>query len=280
MGKTLLETKKRIASISSTYKVTSAMKLVSTVKLRALMNKMENYRYFASEVMDIFAFLSNSIKDNDSPYFNVSTKGKRLFILVSSTLGLCGSYNYNLFETLENEIGEEDDILIIGNKGKTRYKNLDNVLTLDEEPNDYELLANQLVDLVMEKYLDGTYREINFIYTKYKNSITFVPVVEKILPLINKENQNEFKECLIEPSKEEVLEQLIPLYISSIIKGRILESFTSEQASRRNAMENATDNAKEMIDELKLEFNKARQSQITSEIIDIVGAANAQKGEH
>ena len=280
MGKTLLETKKRIASISSTYKVTSAMKLVSTVKLRSLMAKMENYRYFASEIKDVFSYLSNNIGENKSPFFNPTLKGKKLYILISSTLGLCGSYNYNLFEKIDSEYDKEDDILILGNKGKNHYKDYDNVLLLEKEENDYELLAEEIVPLVIDKYLDGTYREICIVYTKYKNSITFIPEIEKILPLVSKDNDDYFANCLIEPDKETVLNELIPLYISSIIKGRILESFTSEQASRRNAMENASDNAKDIISELQLEFNKARQSQITSEIIDIVGASSAQKGEN
>lgn len=281
MGLTLLQTKKRISSISSTYKVTSAMKLVSTVKLRKLMNSMENYRYFVNEISTIFSSLFNSIAEIDSPFFNENKGNGTLYILFSSTLGLCGSYNYNIFEILDNQIKDNDYLIIIGNKGKIHYKNFENVINMDLDENNIDSLERALSDYIIHSYEDNKYKEIKIVYTDYKNSITFVPKIDSLLPIknIDKANDESYASVLIEPSKEEVLNLLVPLYISSLVKERILEAYTSEQASRRNAMENASENAKEIIDELKLEFNKARQSQITNEIIDIVGAATAQKGE-
>ena len=279
MGQTLLQTKKRISSISSTYKVTSAMKLVSTVKLRKLMSTMENYRYFVNEISSIFTSLFDENTSINSPFFTPNKSSKRLFVLFSSSLGLCGSYNYNLFEISDNEIKDEDCLIIIGNKGKTHFKDFKNIIELDVDENDITNVNNVLSEFVIDNYKNEKFKEINIVYTKYKNSITFIPTIHRLLPLEMNTETKLTTDVLIEPSKEEVLELLIPLYVSTLVKSNILNAYISEQASRRNAMENASTNAKDIIDQLKLEFNKARQSQITNEIIDIVGASNSQKGD-
>lgn len=281
MGQTLLQTKKRIASISSTYKVTSAMKLVASVKLRKLMSKMENYRFYVNEISTIFDSLLDEHETIKNVYFENNKSNDNLYVVFSSSLGLCGSYNYNIFEILDEEIKENDYLIIIGNKGKIHYKNFKNIINIDIDESSYEKMNDVLTEFILNKYAEGKFKNIYLVFTKYKNSITFVPQITKLLPIVKEKNKTILSknETLIEPSKDEVINLLVPLYVSSIIKGKILEAYTSEYASRRNAMENASDNAKEIIDELKLEFNKARQSQITNEIIDIVGASNAQKGE-
>ena len=281
MGQTLLQTKKRIASISSTYKITSAMKLVSTVKLRKLMSKMENYRYYVNEISSIFDALLTGNEQFKNIYFETNTSKSNLYIVFSSSLGLCGSYNYNIFEILDDKINENDYLIIIGNKGKIHYKNFKNIIDLNLNESSYDEMNELLTEYILDNFAKGRFKEIYLVYTRYKNSITFIPTINQLLPISRNQTQKVGynADVLIEPSKDEVLNLLIPLYVSSLIKGKILEAYTSEYASRRNAMENASDNAKEIIDELQLEFNKARQSQITNEIIDIVGASNAQKGE-
>ena len=261
MSQEVTKIKKRISSISGALKVTSAMKLVSTVKLKKWKNKMLANREYANKLFDTANTILSFAKKNKTP-FNTPNENtdKNLYIIVSSTLGLCGSYNNNIFKLADATIKKQDDAIILGNKGMIHYENGD--FTKVEGFEEYSSienssLINQLISLITSEYLKGTYHEIHLIYSEYKNSMIFIPRDSLILPLQQVETSNEGFGPILEPDEKTLIETLIPIYIKTIVFSKLLESEVCEQAARCNAMENATNNAKDLLDELKIEFNKA-----------------------
>ena len=212
--------------------------------------------------------------------FNVVNEetDKNLYIVVSSTLGLCGSYNSNIFRLADVTLKAKDNAIILGNKGLIHFE--DSAFTKVsgfEEYNSIEnsAMVNSITSFIISEYLNGKYHEIHLIYSEYKNSMVFVPRDLMILPLNKVETNENSYGPILEPDENSLVEQLVPIYIKTIVHSKLLESEVCEQAARCNAMDNATNNAKELLDELRIEFNKARQSAITQEITEIVSAANA-----
>lgn len=283
MSQTLLATKKRIQSIESTKKITKAMNLVSTVKLKSQMKRLSESNNYAEQIEKVVQKVFNTLDDFESPYCVKNDVNKRLFIIVTSSLGLCGSYNFNVFKLIDSTLTQDDEAIIIGNKGIAHYslsKFQKNKEFIGIDPSDINHLATFFKQYLMNIYPQGLYKSINFIYTKYKNSITFEPKIKQILPVLFKNGKKDKYEAepLIEPNRSKVVESLIPVYLESIILSILLDSNVSEQASRRNAMDNATNNAQDLVEQLKLEYNKARQNSITSEIIEVVSASNNLQG--
>lgn len=279
MSQQITKIKSRIKTVSSALKVTSAMKLVSTVKLNRYKNKMLANREYSSQISDITTEVLKWAKIK-SPYFvRPNNIDKKLYVIVSSTLGLCGAYNSNIFKLADASVSENDELIVLGKKGLTHYDNGVNKLILDFSKYSSikdEQIVKDLTDYLIEQFIKGNYKEIHLIYSSYRNSMVFVPNDQLVLPLENNEDDNylEFPPIL-EPNKEKLLENLIPLYLKTLVHSRLLESEVCEQAARCNAMESATDNANEILDALNIEFNKARQAAITQEITEIVGAAEA-----
>ena len=279
MSQAVTKIKSRIKSVSGAYKVTSAMKLVSTVKLKQWRNKMIAYKEFTDQVDDIVDLLFSYCKDSHSPFMKINEKAtKKLYLVVSSTLGLCGSYNNNIFRVSDAAITPEDDAIILGGKGIAHYKN--GKFTSLEGFEEYassedKELVNKITDYILNEYKKETYSEIHIIYSEYKNSLVFIAKDYKLLPFTYEAKENNGYPPIMEPSKEALIEAVIPSYLRSVIYAKLLESSVCEQGARSNAMENATNNAKDILDGLKIEFNKARQTAITQEIIEIVAAAKA-----
>ena len=279
MAQELANTKKRIQSVNSTLKITKAMELVANAKLKRWKNKMENITQYLLEMSDIISTCAGSYDpfnmsiDELKKYKNTSSK---LYIVVTSSLGLCGGYNYNVFKFLNNKIKPEDKVIILGTKGLIKYSHTD--LNLDE---DYVSLLDKfdsyasrnLIDKIINEYKTGKYKEVRLITTEYKNSLTFIPNDIKILPFENKNNTTN-DNIIFDPNKEEVLSLLIPKYLDVLMYGKLTEAIVCEHASRRNAMDTATDNGEELSQKLMLEYNKARQQAITQEITEISSAAN------
>lgn len=279
MAQELANTKKRIQSVNSTLKITKAMELVANAKLKRWKNKMENITQYLLEMSDIISTCAGSYDpfnmsiDELKKYKNTSSK---LYIVVTSSLGLCGGYNYNVFKFLNNKIKPEDKVIILGTKGLIKYSHTD--LNLDE---DYVSLLDKfdsyasrnLIDKIINEYKTGKYNEVRLIATEYKNSLTFIPNDIKILPFENKNNIIN-DNIIFDPNKEEVLSLLIPKYLDVLMYGKLTEAIVCEYASRRNAMDTATDNGEELSQKLMLEYNKARQQAITQEITEISSAAN------
>ncbi len=278
MAQSLHKTKRRIASVNSTKKITKAMELVATVKLKRFKNVMLENEAYAKELVDIIHHLFAHIDVEDNPYL-VETKSETdLYIVVSSNLGLCASYNNNIFNFVnENVKKDKTEVIPIGFKGqnylrKEGYKLLNEFVSINERLEFEEI--KKLGELITKEFVNGKYRSIRLIYTHYVNSLKFVPEEISIFPIQNVEGESKAGyEPILDPNAKTLIDELVPIYVSSTLYHKIIESQVSEQASRRTAMENANDNADEIIDKLTLEYNKARQTAITQEITEIVSGS-------
>ena len=280
MSQEVTRIKKRISSVSGALKVTSAMKLVSTVKLKKWKNKMLSNREYSDYLKETTDLVLSFAKKAKTP-FNVPNDrtDKNLYVVISSTLGLCGSYNNNIFKLADVALQAKDDAIILGNKGLMHFE--DGKFTKIEGFEDFSSIEdtayiNSLTHYLVSEYLKGSYHEIHLIYSEYKNSLAFIPRDLKVLPLEKVETDTDkYIGPILEPDEQSLVEQLVPIYIKTIVFSKLLESEVCEQAARCNAMENATNNAQDLLDDLRIEFNKARQGAITQEITEIVSAANA-----
>ncbi|WP_373220373.1 ATP synthase F1 subunit gamma [Thomasclavelia ramosa] len=279
------EIKRRIKSVESTKKITKAMELVATSKLRKTRNQLEQSKpYYTNVAQTVAEILANCKGNNDSIYL-VENKDieKEVFIVITSSLGLCGGYNANIFKEIKGAIKPGDYVYSIGSKatsyllknhqGVTDHKFDDLNTTFDFK--DVTKLVAELTKMYREKEIS----KIKIVYTEFVNNLTFRPRIVTLLPV----DPSDFdhieiskKSTLFEPSPEEVLDSLIPMYLQAVIYGYIIESATSENAARRTSMENANDNADELTEQLLLKYNQARQTAITNEISEIVAGANAQ----
>ncbi|MGM9873667.1 MAG: ATP synthase F1 subunit gamma [Bacilli bacterium] len=278
MSLALTKIKSRIKSIDGAYKVTKAMKLVSTVKLQKWKGKMNESSIYTAKLKEISDDVLRCVDNIDSPLVKTNDDvNKDLFIVITSSLGLCGSYNVNIFHYLDSVKKDDDEIIVLGTKGLAHYepilKNLNSDFKEYTSIKDEKVIKN-LLRYSISGYENKKYRSVRIIYTHYKNSITFEVKDFRLLPLIKEEsNSNIGFDPIFEPSKKELVEKIIPLVIENQLFSKLLESEVSEQGSRCNAMDNATSNAEELLDELQIEFNKARQGAITQEIVEIVAAS-------
>ena len=270
--------KKRIKSVSSSYKITSAMKLVSTVKLKKWKNKMLANKEYASQIDEIAKTVFSNIEKSTNPFFQERNADKNLYIVLSSSLGLCGAYNNNIFRVADAKIKDSDDAIILGNKAISHYK--DGAFNHIETFKEYSGVSNEntinaIIEYIKSEYIKGTYQEVHIIYTSYKNSLVFHPVDYTLLPLKMEETETSAYPPIMEPNQEALINVLVPIYLKNSVYAKFLESEVCEQAARSNAMENATKNAEELLENLQIEFNKARQGAITQEITEIVGASQS-----
>lgn len=283
MAMSMQQTKARIKSVASTKKITKAMELVATAKLKTAKSINAKVAPYRDEVFEIVSYCVENVDKSTNKYLNENTNSdKKLFIIVTSTLGLCGGYNINMEKFAASQINKEkDEIVLIGTKATSYFNNngytinrIIDLPSLDIK----ETASKDLMNYIIHQYDLGKYQSVQFLTTRFINSMTFNPESIQLLPLKNLKNTQKLKkELLFEPSPEEVLNNLIPFYLVTALKTLILESMLCEQASRRTAMETATDNAEEIQENLLLEFNKSRQASITQEITEISGAANARK---
>ena len=278
MAQSLHKTKRRIASVNSTKKITKAMELVATVKLKRFKNVMLQNEAYASELVNIIHHLFEHINDEENPYLVTSKSETDLYIVVSSNLGLCASYNNNIYNFVINNVNKETSKIIpIGYKGenflrKEGYDLIDKYVSINEHLSYTEI--RKLGEKVTREFIKGNYRSIRLIYTHYVNSLKFVPEEMTIFPVQKVEAKSFIGyEPIYDPDAKTLIDELIPIYVSSTLYHKIIESQVSEQASRRTAMENANDNADEIIDKLTLEYNKARQAAITQEITEVVSGS-------
>lgn len=279
------EIKRRIKSVESTKKITKAMELVATSKLRKTRNQLEQSKPYYSEVAKTVAeLLANCKGNNDSAYLKENKDvTKEAYIVIASSLGLCGGYNANVFKEIKDVIKADDYVYSVGSKASSYLKKNHQGIT-DTKFEDLNTTFNfkdvtRLVTELTNMYCNQEISKIKIVYTEFINNLTFKPRIVTLLP-IDADSFEDIelskKETLFEPGPEEVLNSLIPMYLQAVIYGYIIESVTSENASRRTSMENATDNADELTEQLLLKYNQARQTAITNEISEIVAGANAQ----
>lgn len=273
-----LEIKNRIRSVDSTKKITKAMQLVAASKLKKCKSRMEENREYAKYLKETVNSILANLSSNSHPFLSYDETKQPLTIVFSSDMGLCGGYNANAFRLISANLDKKAPIIILGSRGnawlsRRGYNVIMSLHNVDEEG--YEDIVN-VANKALELYTNKEIGSIQVVYTKYINPVSFEPVCEKLLPVEKEEEEKKTtQETLFEPSGEEILDSLIPMYLKSLLYSYWLETKTSEQGSRQNAMETATDNAQELRDELELQYNQARQATITQEITEIVGGANA-----
>ena len=275
MAQALNKTKRRIASVKSTKKITEAMELVATVKLKKFKNKMEANQFYVREIESIISHLFNALGDDENPYIKEGKGEQNLVVVINSNLGLCASYNSNVFNFVNNNLNKENDILMtIGIKGELNYEKEGFELVKEYSNLNEKLEYEDVVKLgrfLHSEFMSGKYKTIKLLYTKYINSLRFEPTLINLFPLKDEENTTVVGyEPIYDPNLKTLIDELVPIWLTSSLYQKLIESTVSEQASRRTAMENANDNADELIDKLTIEFNKARQAAITQEILEVV----------
>ncbi|MBO3275952.1 F0F1 ATP synthase subunit gamma [Pseudomonas schmalbachii] len=280
------EIRSKIASIKSTQKITNAMNKVATSKMRKAQARMAAGRPYAERIRQVIGHLANANPEYRHP-FMVEREVKRVgYIVVSSDRGLAGGLNINLFKALvkdmsaKREQGVDIDLCVIGSKGASFFKNYGgNVVAaishLGEEPSINDLIGS--VKVMLDAYLDGRIDRLYVVSNKFVNTMTQKPTVEQLVPLVADDNADlkHHWDYLYEPDAKALLDGLLVRYVESQVYQAVVENNACEQAARMIAMKNATDNAGELISELQLIYNKARQAAITQEISEIVGGAAA-----
>ena len=274
----------QIKSVTSIQKVTKAMKMVAAAKLRKSQERMEQARPYSQRLESLIAHL---LDDIDRSVLDLLQKPSTInnygFVIVTADRGLAGSFNTNIIKKAEleiNLIGKENaKLFCIGKKGYEYFHKRDYNVVKDYKDFWTNLNYGNAISIgldLIQSFLNHDVDNFKVIYNYFKNTASQQVIVDCLLPLEFEKNNNELTtEIIYEPSKIEIVQSLVPKFLNTQIWKYLLESFASEQAARMLAMENATDNAKDMINDLKLEFNKARQTAITTEMLEIVGGAEA-----
>lgn len=279
----LQKTKRRIASVQTTKKITKAMEMIATTKLRTWREKMLETRAYTDALVEIIEDHLSGEEAFSHPLFNENTEAKKdLYVVITSHLGLCGSYNHNVYLKVSETVRKEDDLVLIGSKGAKHYqytgeKAIDRFAELAYKI-DYPVIT-RLGGFLLQKFKDGKYRKIHIIFTHFVNSMISEPQVVTLLPLPKSEANSAQKNAygpIIEPDLTQLISDLTPFYVNNLIYSKLIESQIAEQSLRRFAMEQASDNADELTDQLLLEYNKERQAAITQEIAEIVGSSGVK----
>ncbi len=277
--------KRRRESVQSTGQITKAMKLVSTVKLQKAKSRAENTKpYFEHMYKAVNAMIKKS-GNVVHPYLQSGSSEKKGIIVVTSNRGLAGGYNSNILKMVMNSgIRKEDAVIYaVGRKGKEALARRGYTIAEDYSEAMNEPFFHDAVEIgrrVLEDFTDGKIGEIYLVYTEFKNTVTHIPTWLKLLPVAASEDEEEdamdrLTMMEYEPNEEEALELIIPKYLNSLIYGGLMQSFASENGARMQAMDSATTNAEEMISDLELKYNRARQGAITQELTEIIAGANA-----
>ena len=280
----LKEIRNRIASVSSTMQITSAMKMVSAAKLKKAQDAITAMRPYANKLTEFLQSLSASLDSDSGNKFSTQREiNKVLVVSITSNRGLCGAFNSNIIKEsykLANETYSDKEVsfLAIGKKSNDALSKKYNVIGNHSAIYDDLTFENsaEIAQTLMDKFVDADFDKIILVYNKFKNAATQIIMNEQFLPIVPVENKTSINiDYIFEPSKIEIVETLIPKSLKTQLYKAIRDSFASEHGARMTAMHKATDNATELRDQLKLTYNKARQAAITNEILEIVGGAEA-----
>lgn len=298
----LKETRNRIASVQSTQQITKAMKMVAAAKLRRAQERILNMRPYAAKLREVLSNLTDSVEGSQAAvYFEKQELQRALFIVVAADRGLCGSFNNAMGKTAMNYIEThfpqmrkdgKVDVLTVGKRAREYFQKRDYqvVETHDGFFNNvnYEE-ADQIARGVIDHFLSGTYQEVYLCYNSFKNPAVYTQEVDQFLPVLNTgvetaatksaaSGKELVHDYIFEPSKSGILDDLVPRTLRTNFYSALLDSNAAEHGARMTAMDSATDNAGELLDNLRIEYNKARQASITNEILEIVSGANALDG--
>lgn len=280
----LKDIRDRIKSVKSIQKVTKAMKMVAAAKMRRAQENMEKARPYNHRLVEIIQHLLPSVERSMLPLLEVREVKRIAYVVVTSDRGLAGSFNSSILRKAHNDIDEfgkqNVDIFCIGKKAKDYFKSRKYNIIASYSDFWNDLNFNQSMKIgstIINHFLDLSVDEIRVTYNEFVNVATQATVSEKLLPIELNDDELSHTDFLYEPSKDRIVKSLIPRYLNAQVWKYLLESYASEQAARMVAMENATTNSEDMIKNLTLEFNKARQATITTEMLEIVSGAEALK---
>lgn len=285
----LKETRNRITSVKSTMQITSAMKMVSAAKLKRATDAITQMRPYAEKLQEILENLTAGSEDSEEGVYSaVRPEEKVLVVAVTSNRGLCGGFNAYITKKCLSLVNEEYasknvSFLCIGKKGGEFLANrgLNVVKTEIELFNDLTFEnAAPIAEEAMTEFATGNYDKVVLVYNQFKNAAVQIVQNEQFLPVVAEESEetSSSADYIYEPNKEDIITELIPKSLKTQFYKAILDSVAGEHGARMTAMHKATDNAKDLADRLTLEYNKARQAAITTEILEIVGGAEALKG--
>ncbi|OWP84050.1 ATP synthase F1 subunit gamma [Flavobacterium davisii] len=283
----LKEIRNRITSVSSTMQITSAMKMVSAAKLKKAQDAITAMRPYAEKLTELLQNLSATLEGEVGGDYTTQREVKKVLIVaITSNRGLCGAFNSNVIKEVKNLTdkyqGATLDVLTIGKKGNDVLRKTHDIVANESSIFDNLTFENAatIASNLTEKFTTGQYDKIELVYNQFKNAATQVVKTEQFLPLapIAKGEELATGDYIFEPSKEEIIMTLIPKSLKTQLYKAIRDSFAAEHGARMTAMHKATDNATELRNQLKLTYNKARQAAITSEILEIVGGAEALNG--
>ncbi len=274
--------KLRIKSVQSTMQITKAMELVASSKLRRAKERSEKCRPYFDELYATLQTIAKGNTDFSSIYAKDNVNEKVCYIVIAGDRGLAGGYNGNLFKCMEADSqGKEYVVLPIGKKAVEYFKHHGRKILTEEFGEIADIRVSDsfgISNLVCEEFMKGSFGCVKLVYTQFINILSQVPHAVSVLPLADLDTAEEKEEAvrnliLYEPDSNEVFNTIVPEYLAGVIYGAICDSVASEQAARRTAMDAATSNAEEMIEQLNLHYNRARQASITQEITEIVGGA-------
>jgi F-type H+-transporting ATPase subunit gamma len=280
----LKEIRNRISSVSSTMQITSAMKMVSAAKLKKAQDAITAMRPYADKLTELLQSLSATLDADSGSKYSVQREVKNILVVaITSNRGLCGAFNSNIIKQTQHLIsntyaGKNVSVLAIGKKANDAFSKKGIVIANKSSVFDDLTFENvaEIAQMLMDKFATGEYDKIVIVYNKFKNAATQEIMTEQFLPIVPVEADADVNlDYIFEPSKIEIVEQLIPKSLKTQLFKGIRDSFASEHGARMTAMHKATDNATELRDQLKLTYNKARQAAITNEILEIVGGAEA-----
>lgn len=285
----LKEIRSRITSVKSTMQITSAMKMVSAAKLKKAQDAITAMRPYSDKLTELLQSLSASVEDNIANKYAEQREVKNVLVVaITSNRGLAGAFNTNIIKESKNLsqnvfTGKKVDFITLGKKGNDIIKKTETVVENNNAI--FDELTFENVSLIAEKlmqlYTEGKYDKIVLVYNQFKNAATQIVMREQFLPIQPIEAEETTKanlDYIFEPSKVEIVEELIPKSLKTQLFKALRDSFASEHGARMTAMHKATDNATALKDDLTLSYNKARQAAITNEILEIVGGAEALNG--
>jgi F-type H+-transporting ATPase subunit gamma len=282
----------RIRSVKSTQQITKAMKMVAAAKLNRSQGKMLAARPYAQKLVKLVQHLAGAA-DGDNPLFEVREVKRRLFVVITSDKGLCGSYNMNLIKQAQRsvdasrEAGVETELLTVGKKAGDYFAKRGYTLFARHDDYNGDATAqrgHEVGDAIVGAFLGRTFDEVRVVFAEFVSTMTQAPVDRLVLPIAPEETAGEDDadddhtaglDYIWEPGQTQLFDVLLPLYLRNRVFMTLMEAFTSEHAARMTSMTAATDNAGELIDALTLQRNRERQAAITAELLDIVGGANA-----
>lgn len=288
--------RRRIKSVKNTAQITKAMQLVAAAKMKKAQDQAVQGRPYADLLNKVLVNLKERSEETTHPFFKEGEGGKTLVLVITSDKGLCGALNTNLLrKVLQTDFGGEVEFVTIGRKGAQALGRLKKNLVADFSLKDPAKFAEARVvgRFIQERFLSGEYRRVLVAFTNFVNTVTVIPAIEQLLPVnpvtlggkrsyegMGKDEVSDattapLTDYLFEPSPAGVFDQILPQYVNNTLFQMVLEARASEHSSRMVAMKNATDNAKQMLKDLSLEYNKLRQASITSELLEITTAKMA-----